>query len=64
MPSIRETLQEMGVSVEHVLTELAQMKPADNNGTAPTPLTNYLDVRWFSFFFIVGLFIRNISETQ
>uniref|UniRef100_H2M409 renin n=1 Tax=Oryzias latipes TaxID=8090 RepID=H2M409_ORYLA len=47
MPSIRETLQEMGVSVEHVLTELAQMKPADNNGTAPTPLTNYLDTQYF-----------------
>ncbi|RVE70727.1 hypothetical protein OJAV_G00067160 [Oryzias javanicus] len=48
MPSIRETLQEMGVSAEHVLSQLAQMKPADNNnGTAPTPLTNYLDTQYF-----------------
>lgn len=46
MPSIRETLQEMGVSVEQVLTELAQKSTDDsNNGTVPTPLTNYLDVR-------------------
>ncbi|KAF6730478.1 Renin [Oryzias melastigma] len=48
MPSIRETLQGMGVSAEHVLSQLAQMKPADNNnGTAPTPLTNYLDTQYF-----------------
>uniref|UniRef100_A0A8C6Q457 renin n=1 Tax=Nothobranchius furzeri TaxID=105023 RepID=A0A8C6Q457_NOTFU len=44
MPSIRETLQEMGVSAEQVLSELAQMSSAEtNNGTVPTPLTNYLD---------------------
>lgn len=46
MPSIRETLQELGVSVDQVMTELAQKSIADtNNGTVPTPLTNYLDVR-------------------
>lgn len=50
MPSIRETLSEMGVSAEQVLTELAQKGADDskhNNGTVPTPLTNYLDVRAF-----------------
>lgn len=48
MPSIRETLREMGVSVEQLLTELAQKSTDDpNNGTVPTPLTNYLDVRQF-----------------
>lgn len=49
MPSIRETLMEMGVSVEQVLTELAQ-RGADepNNGTVPTPLTNYLDVSQYN----------------
>ncbi|XP_022594825.1 renin-like isoform X2 [Seriola dumerili] len=49
MPSIRETLQEMGVSAEQVLTELAQKRTADNNnnGTVPTPLTNYLDTQYF-----------------
>ncbi|KAM9856222.1 renin [Aulostomus maculatus] len=48
MPSIRQTLQEMGVSVEQVLTELAQ-KTTDysSNGTVPTPLTNYLDTQYF-----------------
>lgn len=47
MPSIRETLQELGVPVEQVLTELSQGTGAahNNNGTVPTPLTNYLDVR-------------------
>lgn len=45
MPSIRETLMEMGVSVEQVLTELARGSSDEpNNGTVPTPLTNYLDV--------------------
>ncbi|KAM4571672.1 renin [Fundulus diaphanus] len=48
MPSIRETLQEMGVSAEQVLSELAQMSTADpRNGTVPTPLTNYLDTQYF-----------------
>ncbi|XP_028309573.1 renin isoform X2 [Gouania willdenowi] len=48
MPSIRETLQDMGVSVEQVLTELAQKGSTDtNNGTVPTPLTNYLDSQYF-----------------
>ena len=48
MPSIRETLQDMGVSPEEVYEQLIQKKgdsPSPGNGTAPTPLTNYLDVR-------------------
>ncbi|KAM9751152.1 renin [Menidia menidia] len=48
MPSIRETLKEMGVSTEQVLTELAQIGAAETkNGTVPTPLTNYLDTQYF-----------------
>lgn len=48
MPSIRESLREMGVSVEHVLTEMAQKSTDDALDKAvPTPLTNYLDVGWF-----------------
>lgn len=48
MPSIRETLMEMGFSVEQVLTELAQRSSDEpNNGTVPTPLTNYLDTQYF-----------------
>lgn len=48
MPSIRETLREMGVSLDQVLTELSQNSKDDsNNGTVPTPLTNYLDVKHF-----------------
>lgn len=40
---------EMGVSVEQVLTELAQRSSDEpNNGTVPTPLTNYLDVRQYN----------------
>lgn len=39
----------MGVSVEQVLTELAQRSSDEpNNGTVPTPLTNYLDVRRYN----------------
>lgn len=50
MPSIRQTLQEMGASAEQVLSELAQMSSADSNHRAvPTPLTNYLDVRHFLY---------------
>lgn len=45
MPSIRETLGEMGVSVEQVLSEMAKKSAGDTfNKTVPTPLTNYLDV--------------------
>lgn len=45
MPSIRESLREMGVSVEQVLTEMAQKSTDDTLDKAiPTPLTNYLDV--------------------
>lgn len=45
MPSIRESLREMGVSVEQVLTEMVQKSTDDTLDKAvPTPLTNYLDV--------------------
>lgn len=38
-------MQEMGVSVEKVLTEMAQKSTEDTLDKAiPTPLTNYLDV--------------------
>lgn len=57
MPSIRQTLQEMGVSAEQVLTELTRRSPHDmNNGNVPTPLTNYLDVRHFFVLSIVILY--------
>lgn len=50
MPSIRESLQEMGVSVEQVLTEMVQKSAGDALDKAvPTPLTNYLDVGQVSF---------------
>lgn len=46
MPSIRETLQEIGVTPEEVYAQLIQKSgDSPSNGTAPTPLTNYLDVR-------------------
>lgn len=47
MPSIRQTLQEMGVKVSNVFPELRQRRcgaGGPRNGTAPTLLTNYLDV--------------------
>ncbi|XP_019332780.1 renin [Alligator mississippiensis] len=51
MPSIRQTLQEMGVSVADVFPELKQNKYAratgPRNGTAPTILTNYLDTQYY-----------------
>ncbi|XP_013871100.1 renin [Austrofundulus limnaeus] len=48
MPSIRESLQEMGVSAEQVLSKLTQMSTADANHKAvPTPLTNYLDTQYY-----------------
>ncbi|TDH10433.1 hypothetical protein EPR50_G00074830 [Perca flavescens] len=48
MPSIRETMREMSISAEQILTELAQKSTDDNkNGTVPTPLTNYLDTQYF-----------------
>uniref|UniRef100_A0A3Q3K8J2 renin n=1 Tax=Monopterus albus TaxID=43700 RepID=A0A3Q3K8J2_MONAL len=48
MPSVRETLREMGVSAEQVLTEVdKEIADATNNGNVPTPLTNYLDSQYF-----------------
>ncbi|MBN3303385.1 RENI protein, partial [Amia calva] len=50
MPSVRETLREMGVTPAQVLAEMAQTQggdPQPSNGTAPTPLTNYLDTQYF-----------------
>lgn len=47
MPSIRETLKEMGVTPAEMSAALAPKLDASrslHNGTAPTPLTNYLDV--------------------
>lgn len=52
MPSIRETLRDMGVSAEQILNELAEKSADDKNGTVPTPLTNYLDVRQFCVLYI------------
>ncbi|NXQ32448.1 RENI protein, partial [Alaudala cheleensis] len=51
MPSIRQTLQEMGVKVRDVFPELRRSPRAGGdgprNGTAPTLLTNYLDTQYF-----------------
>ncbi|XP_029995197.1 renin [Sphaeramia orbicularis] len=48
MSSIRETLHELGVSAEQVMSELTQKSSDDtSNGTAPTPLTNYLDTQYY-----------------
>ncbi|KAM3871573.1 renin [Diretmus argenteus] len=48
MPSVRETLREMGVSPAQVFAELAQKSTDDpSNGTVPTPLINYLDTQYY-----------------
>ncbi|KAM6976463.1 renin [Aplochiton taeniatus] len=48
MPSIRETLRDLGVSPAQVLAEQTQRSINDlSNGTVPTPLTNYLDTQYF-----------------
>ncbi|XP_035595597.1 renin-like [Oncorhynchus keta] len=50
MPSIRETLHEIGVSPAQFFAELAQKSkddPSTSNGTTPTPLTNYLDAQYY-----------------
>ncbi|XP_054147613.1 renin [Melozone crissalis] len=51
MPSIRQTLQEMGVKVRDVFPELRRAArgagDGPRNGTAPTLLTNYLDTQYF-----------------
>lgn len=46
MPSIRETLKEMDVTPDQVFSEIMPKydEPSPTNGTAPTPLINYLDV--------------------
>lgn len=48
MPSIRETIKNTGVTAAELIAVLApklDANPSLHNGTAPTPLTNYLDVR-------------------
>ncbi|RLV73082.1 hypothetical protein DV515_00017273, partial [Chloebia gouldiae] len=51
MPSIRQTLREMGVKVREVFPELRRVtrggEDGPRNGTAPTLLTNYLDTQYF-----------------
>ncbi|NWT76670.1 RENI protein, partial [Prunella himalayana] len=51
MPSIRQTLREMGVKVREVFPELRRAPrgagDGPRNGTAPTLLTNYLDTQYF-----------------
>uniref|UniRef100_A0A8C3KJF3 renin n=1 Tax=Calidris pygmaea TaxID=425635 RepID=A0A8C3KJF3_9CHAR len=52
MPSIRQTLQEMGVKVSDVFPERRPSRHSSSvagprNGTAPTLLTNYLDTQYF-----------------
>ncbi|XP_035243036.1 renin [Anguilla anguilla] len=50
MPSVRETLRDMGVSPAQALAALAEAPagdPASGNGTAPTPLINYFDTQYF-----------------
>ncbi|XP_016335447.1 renin-like [Sinocyclocheilus anshuiensis] len=49
MPSIRETFKEMGVTPAQVFSEIMPKydEPSPTNGTAPTPLINYLDTQYF-----------------
>ncbi|XP_053101347.1 renin [Hemicordylus capensis] len=51
MHSIRETLREMGIKVSDVFPSLKYSKyflgAGPHNGTAPTTLTNYLDVQYY-----------------
>ncbi|KAF7254790.1 Renin, partial [Varanus komodoensis] len=51
MPSIRETLQGMGLKVSDVLTSLQHgtyyLGEGTHNRTAPTILTNYLDMQYY-----------------
>ncbi|KAJ3586986.1 hypothetical protein NHX12_013377 [Muraenolepis orangiensis] len=48
MPSIRDTMRELGMVLDQVLPALTQKTSDDpTNGTAPTPLTNYLDTQYF-----------------
>ncbi|KAK0155088.1 Renin [Merluccius polli] len=48
MPSIRENMREMGIALDQVFPVLTYKTTDDpTNGTAPTPLTNYLDTQYF-----------------
>ncbi|XP_063308516.1 renin [Pelobates fuscus] len=50
MPSIRETLRDMGVKLTDVFPEMKLMASGNKiftNKTAPTELTNYLDTQYF-----------------
>ncbi|KAJ7333013.1 hypothetical protein JRQ81_015193 [Phrynocephalus forsythii] len=51
MPSIRETLQKMGMKVSDVFPSLKHsiyyLGDGPRNGTAPTILTNYLDMQYY-----------------
>ncbi|XP_069489207.1 renin [Ambystoma mexicanum] len=50
MPSIRQTLREMGVKVSDIFPELKLQRSGGvsaRNRTAPTVLTNYLDTQYF-----------------
>ncbi|XP_061486362.1 renin [Rhineura floridana] len=51
MPSIRETMQKMGMKVSNVIPSLENniyyLGKGHHNGTAPTILTNYLDMQYY-----------------
>ncbi|CAL8276049.1 unnamed protein product [Boreogadus saida] len=48
MPTIRENMRELGFALDQVFPLLTQKASDDpTNGTAPTPLTNYLDTQYF-----------------
>lgn len=55
MPTIRETMKDTGVTAAEMIAVLApkfDAGPSLHNGTAPTPLTNYLDVRAKAIFYV------------
>lgn len=65
MPSIRMTLKEMGVTPAQMFAELGldlNNGASLCNGTAPTPLTNYLDVRRYSSSHFQSKLCRNIRN--
>uniref|UniRef100_A0A8C4RS03 Renin n=1 Tax=Erpetoichthys calabaricus TaxID=27687 RepID=A0A8C4RS03_ERPCA len=49
MPSVRETLRSLGVTPSQIFAEIMKKEGRleFGNGTAPTPLTNYLDTQYF-----------------